>query len=43
MERDTSIGIRSLGAVFEIALDGTADSGQLTTNLVVATGLEIDF
>ena len=43
MERDTSIGIRTLGAVLQIAFHGTTDSGQLATNLVVTSGLQIDF
>ena len=43
MKRDTSIGIRTLGAVLQIAFHGTTDSGQLAPYLVVTSGLEIDF
>ena len=43
METDASVRIRALGAVFEVALHRTTDCCQLTTNLVMPTGLQVDF
>ena len=43
MKTNASIGVRALGAVFEVALHRTTDCCQLTTNLVMPTGLQVDF
>ena len=43
METDASVRIRTLGSVLEIALHGTPNSRQLAANLVMTTGLKIDF
>ena len=40
MEGDAAVGVGARGAVLEVALDGAADVGELTTDLVVAAGEE---
>lgn len=43
MEADTAIGVGAVCTVFEVTLDGTTDSCQLATYLVVTAGEEIHF
>jgi len=43
MQTNAAVGVRALGAVFEIAFDGTTDRRQLTTYLVVTPCLQVDF
>ena len=43
METNASIRIGTLGAVFKITFDGTTNRCQLTTYLVMATCLQVDF
>ena len=39
----SAVGITALRTIFEVAFDRTAYRGQLTADLVMATGLKIDF
>lgn len=43
METDTAVGITALGTVFQIAFYRATDSRQLTTDLMVTSGLKVDF
>ena len=43
VERDAAVGVGARRTVLEVALDGAADVGELTTDLVVAAGEEFDF
>ena len=36
MQRDASVGVGALGAIFKVALDGAADGGELASYLVVS-------
>ena len=42
METDAPVGVGAWRAVFQVALDGAADGGQLTADLVVASRVEAD-
>ena len=43
MEANAAIGIAALVAVFQVAADGAADMRQLTPDLVMPAGFQIDF
>ena len=43
VEGDAAVGIGAGGAILEVALDGTADVGELAADLVVTTGEEFHF
>ena len=43
METDTAVGVGALGTVFQIAFYRATDSRQLTTDLMVTSGLKVDF
>ena len=43
METNTAIRITALGTVFQIAFYRATDSRQLTTDLMVTSGLKVDF
>ena len=42
MERDGAVGVAALGTIFEVALDGASDVGQLAANLMVTPGVKVD-
>ena len=41
-QRDTAIGIGTTGTILQIALDGTANLGQLTANLVMTARQQLN-
>ena len=43
METDTSVRIGALSTIFEVSFDRATNSRQLAANLVMTTGLKIDF
>lgn len=43
MKTDAAVGIAPWRTILEIALDDTADMGKLASNLVMTTGMEINF
>ena len=42
-QRDAAIGIAALGTILQVALDRTADAGELTAYLMVTAGEELHF
>ena len=43
VQADASVGIGSWCTIFQVATYGEADRGKLTADLVVATGVKVDF
>ena len=43
VQADAPVGIGSRCAIFQVAANGEADRGKLTADLVVATGVKVDF
>ena len=43
MQANASIGIGTRKAILQVTTDGTAHLSQLATNLMMASGLQIDF
>ena len=43
MQGDAAVGVGTGGIIFEVAFDGTPQVGQLATDLMVATGVELYF
>lgn len=43
MQADAPVGIGSRCTIFQVATYGEADRGKLTADLVVATGVKVDF
>lgn len=43
VQADASVGIGSWRTIFQVATYGEADRGKLTADLVVATGVKVDF
>lgn len=43
MQADASVGVGSRCAIFQVSAYGEADRGKLTADLVVATGVKVDF
>ena len=43
MQADAPVGIGSWRTIFQVATYGEADRGKLTADLVVATGVKVDF
>ena len=43
VEGDAAVGVGARGAVFEVALDGAADRGKLTADLMMTAGQQLDF
>lgn len=43
VQADAPVGIGSWRTIFQVAANGEADRGKLTADLVVATGVKVDF
>ena len=43
VQADAPVGIGSRCAIFQVAANGETDRGKLTADLVVATGVKVDF
>lgn len=43
MQADAPVGIGSRSTIFQVATNGEADRGKLAADLVVATGVKVDF
>ena len=43
MQADAPVGIGSRCAIFQVAANGETDRGKLAADLVVATGVKVDF
>ena len=43
VQADASVRIGSWRTIFQVAANGEADRGKLTADLVVATGVKVDF
>lgn len=43
VQADAPVGIGSWRTIFQVAANGETDRGKLTADLVVATGVKVDF
>ena len=43
VQADASVRIGSWRTIFQVAANGETDCGKLTADLVVATGVKVDF